>query len=218
MSNLTDHGRNAIAPPLTFADLPGTPIFTLGLDTPPAWITAPKSSPYDLDNLVLGSLSSPVHVLFELKQLLVQGHARDANNAPPRGLQLQLTSSGLEVASDTLVMANLGYLQFKVTPGIYDLSIRSGRGQEVFELSSIGNDGWDSPGVNVTGTGVSLTSFEGVTILPRFLRRPGMEKADVLSDTSSSSTQGSAGSVLSRSVSIRRCIGLTQQGQDLYGF
>jgi UDP-glucose:glycoprotein glucosyltransferase len=165
-----------------FTDLPLTPIYTLGLDTPPAWIVSPKTSPFDLDNLVLSNIYDPIHVLFTLKQLLIEGHAREANNAPPRGLQLQLTKNGLEVASDTLVMANLGYLQFKVTPGVYHLSIRPGRGQQVYSLESIGNDGWNSPDVNVTGTTVSLTSFEGTAILPRFARRPGMERADVLAE------------------------------------
>ena len=150
------------------------------MDTPPAWIVSPKTSPYDLDNLVLGSISEPVHVLFNLKQLLIEGHARESNNAPPRGLQLQLTAKGLEVASDTQVMANLGYLQFKATPGVYNLVIRPGRGTEVYELESVGNEGWDSKSIIATGTAVALTSFEGVTILPRFERRPGMEMANVL--------------------------------------
>ena len=188
---------NSIAPPVTFFDLPASPIFTLGLDIPPAWIVSPKTSPLDLDNLLISSLSGPTSILFELKQLLIEGHAREASNAPPRGLQLHLTQRGLEV-SDTLVMANLGYLQFKVTPGVYDLSIRPGRGQEVFELESVGNDGWDSLGVNVTGTEVTLTSFEGMTILPRFVRRPGMETADVLTERDPLADTSYAGAVLSK--------------------
>ena len=150
------------------------------MDTPPAWIVSPRHSPFDLDNLVLGSTRDPVHVSFNLKQLLIEGHAREANNAPPRGLQLQLTTQGLEIASDTQVMANLGYLQFKATPGIYHLAIRPGRGTEVYDLESVGNDGWDSAGVNVTGTTVALSSFDGMTILPRFTRKAGMELVNVL--------------------------------------
>ena len=122
---------------MTFANLPSDPIYTLGLDTPPAWIVSPLESPYDLDNLMLASVTSPVHASFQLKQLLIEGHAREKTNSPPRGLQLQLTRNGLEV-SDTLVMANVGYLQFKVTPGVYDLSIRPGRGQDVFDASTDG--------------------------------------------------------------------------------
>jgi UDP-glucose:glycoprotein glucosyltransferase len=50
----------------------------------------------------------------------------------------------------------------------------------VYKLKSIGGEGWDSLPVNETGTSVSLISFDGVTILPRFARVRGMENADVL--------------------------------------
>lgn len=166
------------------------------MDTPPAWIVSPKTSPYDLDNLVLDAIDQPIHVLFELKQLLIEGHAREGSNTPPRGLQLQLTRHGMDVASDTLIMANLGYLQFKVTPGVYDLAIRPGRGREVYELESVGAKGWDSPPLNETGPAVTLTSFEGMTILPRFKRKPGMETADVLA--TEQKEQGIVGGVFSR--------------------
>ena len=192
--------RNEIPPDVTFADLPATPILTLGMDTPPSWIVSPRTSPHDLDNLVLGNVHGPVHVLFSLKQLLVEGHAREANDAPPRGLQLQLTKNGLEVASDTQVMANLGYLQFKATPGVYQLAVRPGRGTEVYELGSVGSEGWSSPPVNETGTTLSLTSFGGITILPRFTRREGMETANVLIEEEIGMTSSLTGTILSKSV------------------
>jgi UDP-glucose:glycoprotein glucosyltransferase len=170
------------------------------MHTPPSWIVRPESSPYDLDNLVLGNIHEPIHVAFNLKQLLIEGHAREASNAPPRGLQLQLTTAGQEETLDTQVMANLGYFQFKATPGVYQLSIRPGRGTEVFELESVGTAGWDSLSVNVTGTSVALTSFEGVTILPRFERKPGMEMANVLIDHDPVQQPSYAQAVFSRSV------------------
>ena len=150
------------------------------MDTPPAWVVRPETSPYDLDNLVLSKIQDPTHILFTLNQIVIDGHAREANHAPPRGLQLQLTAAGLEKTLDTQVMANLGYFQFKATPGVYNLATRPGRSSEVFELESVGNDGWDSKSVNATGTQVTLASFEGKTLLPRFDRRPGMERANVL--------------------------------------
>lgn len=195
--NLANGGREEALTSVTFTGLPSDPIYTLALDTPPAWIVSPLESPHDLDNLQLSSVSSPVHVTFQLKQLLIEGHARDTNNAPPRGLQLQLTRNGLEV-SDTLVMANVGYLQFKVTPGVYDLSIRPGRGREVFDMESTGTNGWDSLAVNLTGTEVILTSFEGMTILPRFARKTGMESEDVLQEAPSTAAAGYVGAVWSR--------------------
>ncbi|WVQ98589.1 hypothetical protein IAU59_005718 [Kwoniella sp. CBS 9459] len=209
-SQLTfDVDGNVIAPGVTFAHLPTTPIFTLGLDAPTSWIVSPKTSPYDLDNLVLANVHEPVHISFQLKQLLIEGHAREGSNAPPRGLQLQLTKNGLEVASDTQVMANLGYLQFKATPGVYDLSIRPGRGTEVYDLESVGNEGWDSKSVNETGTSVILDSFEGVTILPRTSRKPGMERADVLQEEEQAKQAESfAGAVFSK---MKEMVGLSTE-------
>ncbi|OXG53132.1 UDP-glucose:glycoprotein glucosyltransferase [Cryptococcus neoformans] len=191
----------AIAPGLTFNDLPSNPIYTLGLDTPPSWIVSPRTSPYDLDNLLLSSTSSPVAVTFQLKQLLIEGHARESGNIPPRGLQLQLKTLDGDIAADTQVMANLGYLQFRATPGYYTLSIRPGRGEEVFNLESIGAEGWDSPSVGEVGDGVSLSSFDGETIYPRFARKEGMEKADVLQE-SIAAPEGLAKQVYSRMKSI----------------
>lgn len=95
-------------------------------------------------------------------------------------------------------MANVGYLQFKVTPGVYDLSIRPGRGRDVFEMESTGTTGWDSKMVNETGTEVVLASLEGMTILPRFKRRPGMETEDVLQEAQISSTANTIDAVWSR--------------------
>lgn len=173
------------------------------METPSSWIVSPKESPLDLDNLLIGNLREPTHVLFDLKQLAIDGHGRETkSNSPPRGLQLQL-KDGEDIVSDTQVMANLGYFQFKATPGLYQLSIRPGRGEEVYEIESVGAEGWHSPRVNETGYDVALASFDGATIYPRFLRRPGMETADVLS---TEVAETFTGSVFSR---MKEMVGLT---------
>lgn len=183
---------------VSFHDLPTTPIYTLAMEVPQSWLVRPYSSAHDLDNIHLSSLPvssriTGVEAVFDLDFLVIEGHAREPNNAPPRGVQLQLTSlssnvtSGGEVIADTLVMANLGYLQFRATPGIFHLGIRPGRGREVYEMESVGNEGWDSPRIKdnernglVAGDVVTLTSFEGLTLYPRLKRKEGMETAEVL--------------------------------------
>lgn len=168
------------------------------MEVPQSWLVRPFSSAHDLDNIHLSSLpassrSTGVEAVFDLDFLVIEGHAREPNNAPPRGVQLQLTSLGSnltigsEVIADTLVMANLGYLQFRATPGVFRLGIRPGRGREVYEMESVGNEGWDSPRIKgddsnslVAGDVVTLTSFEGLTLYPRLKRREGMETAEVL--------------------------------------
>ncbi|KAI0786269.1 UDP-glucose:glycoprotein glucosyltransferase-domain-containing protein [Abortiporus biennis] len=195
-----DSDGNEVPSQAVFQDLPTEPIYTLAMDVPQSWLARPRESLYDLDNIQLGILSgqdksSGVKAVFSLDYLVVEGHAREVvSNAPPRGLQLQLTvpstpstttnsTADLVVASsiaDTLVMANLGYIQFRTKPGVYELDIRPGRGREIFKMQSAGNEGWDSKNVDDVGSGITVTSFEGLTLYPRVERRKGMERADVL--------------------------------------
>lgn len=86
---------------------------------------------------------------------------------------------------DTIVMANLAYFQFKAQPGLWRLRIREGRSDEVFEMESVGNEGWLSPGVEVTGNDITLASLDGLTIYPRVKKRKGMEREDVLDELAS---------------------------------
>lgn len=187
-----------------FSNLPIDPIYTLAMDVPPSWLVRPREALYDLDNIQLGKLAPEDHTvnaIFELDYLVVEGHARETPaNTPPRGLQLQLLSTketpspasqgqgqesngeseDAKPIADTQVMANLGYIQFKTKPGVYKLEIRPGRGQEIYQMESVGNEGWDSKSIDIAGSEITVTSFEGVTLYPRVRRREGMEKEDVL--------------------------------------
>jgi UDP-glucose:glycoprotein glucosyltransferase len=154
------------------------------MDVPPSWLVRPREAAYDLDNIQLGHLlpgDRSIDAVFALDYLVIEGHAREAvSNSPPRGLQLELIGGDSTLIDDTLVAANLGYLQFKAKPGVFQLQIKKGRGREIFEMASVGNEGWDSPLVDEAGTDITVTSFEGLTLYPRLSRRSGMEKADVL--------------------------------------
>lgn len=141
---------------------------------------------HDLDNIRLSDLKPSarqkgVEATFELSNIIVEGHARETRSqAPPRGLQLVL-SDGAH-STNTLVMANLGYHQLKANPGLWNYSIRPGRSSEVFELDEIKGTGAAGPTPDGTGHQILLTTFEGVTIFPRFSRKPGMEEVDLLDD------------------------------------
>lgn len=171
---------------VVFNGLPEEPIYTLAMDIPPSWLVRPREASYDLDNIILSGLSSlqrvkGVHAVFDLDYLVIEGHAReDKTMSPPRGLQLQLTSGDGTAIADTLVVANLGYLQFRAKPGVFQFEIRPGRGRDIFQLESVGSEGWNSPTVNEIGNEVALTSFEGLVLYPRVARLPGMESVDVL--------------------------------------
>lgn len=180
--------RAEVAASVKFEGLPPDPIYTLGMDVHQSWLVRPHESQHDLDNIRLASLTGRdairgVEALFRLDYLVVEGHARETTTQqPPRGLQLELATVGEDSTpvSDTQVVANLGYLQFKAKPGIYRLEIREGRGRDIYNLDSVGNEGWDSPLVSEVGSHISLAAFDGVTLYPRFSRRPGMEHEDVL--------------------------------------
>ncbi|KAG0702039.1 glycosyltransferase family 24 protein [Suillus ampliporus] len=183
-----DNKGNEIPVQVTFNGLSVDPIYTLGMDVPPSWLVRPREALYDLDNIQPSTLPADgLHALFSLDYLVVEGHARETkSNSPPRGVQLQLTTSSPaanhtpSVVDDTQVVANLGYLQFKARPGTFKLAIREGGGREVYEMASVGSEGWNSPSVEDSGEELTVMSFEGLTLYPRLSRKPGMEKVDVL--------------------------------------
>ncbi|KAF5357223.1 hypothetical protein D9756_006756 [Leucocoprinus leucothites] len=183
-----DEAGNEIPAQVSFEDLPIEPIYTLAMDVPSSWLVRPREALYDLDNILLSQLSSSdtsVDATFSLDYLVVEGHAREAKTqAPPRGVQLELVKmSDKSPIDDTLVAANLGYLQFKAKPGVFQLQIREeGRGRKIFRMQSVGNEGWDSPSVEEGGDEITLVSFDGLTLYPRLARLPGMEKEDVLEE------------------------------------
>lgn len=158
------------------------------MDVPQSWLARPREALHDLDNILLGALSAHerdrgVHAVFDLDYLVIEGHAREPlTHVPPRGVQLQLVTHAGTAIADTQVVANLGYLQFRTKPGVFHLEIRPGSGREIFEMESVGNEGWDSSPVDEVGNEITLTSFEGLTLYPRLRRRPGMDRADVLAD------------------------------------
>jgi UDP-glucose:glycoprotein glucosyltransferase len=183
-----DNKGNEIPVQVTFTGLSVDPIYTLGMDVPPSWLVRPREALYDLDNIQPSTLPPDgLHALFSLDYLVVEGHARETkSNSPPRGVQLQLTTSSPfasdtpSVVDDTQVVANLGYLQFKACPGTFKLTIREGGGRDVYDIASVGSEGWNSPSVEDSGEELTVMSFEGLTLYPRLSRKPGMEKVDVL--------------------------------------
>jgi UDP-glucose:glycoprotein glucosyltransferase len=163
------------------------------MDVPSSWLVRPREALYDLDNIQLGALSpedQSVDAIFDLDYIVVEGHARDTvTNSPPRGVQLELLEGNGTYIDDTQVVANLGYFQFKAKPGVFALEIREGRGKKIFEMESVGNEGWNSPPISRVGNEITVTSFEGLTLYPRLSRKPGFESADVLSDDKPGKTE-----------------------------
>lgn len=164
----------------------------MGFEVPPAWVVVSKECIHDLDNIVLSKLSptareTGINAIYELKNILIDGHARDISQNNPRGIQIILGTEHRPHVVDTIVMANLGYLQLKANPGVWTLDLKEGRSREIFEIQSVGSEGWSSRDVAAIGSDIVLTSFEGATIYPRLVRREGKDMEDVLESEESGS-------------------------------
>ncbi|KAG6012091.1 hypothetical protein E4U54_007728 [Claviceps lovelessii] len=165
----------------TFTGLPSNVLMTAGLDVPPAWLVAPKSSMHDLDNIKLDAAEFDVEATYQLQHILIEGHSREGTNSPPRGAQLVLATETQPLITDTIIMANLGFFQFKANPGLYHIELKEGRSREIYRIESIGAHGWE-PVPGDEGAELVLMDFQGTTVYPRLKRRVGMEEHDVLGD------------------------------------
>lgn len=187
----------APATPMAYFDeLPQSALYTLGVDTIKSWHVTVKEANMDLDNIRLERAeASSVSAVYELEHILIEGHCVDAaTQSSPRGLQfvLSATTNASSFAMDTIVMANLGYFQFKAEPGVWEVGLRSGRSSQVYHIESIGTDGnWEKRSSKVQPEKnkenkhlLALTSFEGLTIFPQVRKNPGMENEDVLAEPS----------------------------------
>jgi UDP-glucose:glycoprotein glucosyltransferase len=164
----------------SFKGLPSEALLTAAVDVPPAWLVSSKVSVHDLDNIKLSSIKADVEAVYELENILIEGHSREIPSArPPPGLQLVLATEDDPHFADTIVMENLGFFQFKANPGYYNLHLEEGRSSDIFRLESVGAQGMAPvPGDN--GTEVILMDFMGTTLYPRVVRKPGMEGEEVL--------------------------------------
>ncbi|KAM3072077.1 killer toxin resistant protein [Clarireedia jacksonii] len=169
-----------VRPGASFTGIPQDALLTVKLDIPPAWLVAPKVSIHDLDNIKLSSIKTNVEALYELENILIEGHSRELpSGSPPRGAQLILGTERDPHFADTIIMSNIGYFQFKANPGFYKIDLKKGRSSEIYNIDSMGSKGW-APVPGDESTELVLMSFQGVTLYPRLSRKPGMEGEDVL--------------------------------------
>ena len=101
--------------------------------------------------------------------------------------------------SDTITMANLGYLQLKANPGVYDMVIRPGRGRDLYEFKSISDSRSDLGSlIGDYGAKVVVDSFTGATVYPVLSKRPGKEAEKLIENSESENKDGFWDSVKSR--------------------
>ncbi|KAK4177165.1 UDP-glucose:glycoprotein glucosyltransferase-domain-containing protein [Triangularia setosa] len=171
-----------------FAGVPRDTLLVVGMDVPPAWLVTSKVSVDDLDNLRIKDIKAKrgtehVEAVYELENILIEGHSREMpSGAPPKGAQLVLGTESNHHIADTIIMANLGFFQFKANPGVYNLKLKEGRSSDIFTMVSVGAKGW-APFPGDENAEVTLMDFQGTTLYPRLTRNSGMEGEDVLEPT-----------------------------------
>jgi len=171
-------GKLSAGPIARFSSLPAEVILTMHHHIPDNWLVEPVESIYDLDNIKLSSVeAASVHSEFELDHLLLEGHCFEAfTGNPPRGLQLTLGTEQTPVVGDTIVMANLGYLQLKSNPGRWFMGLREGRSADLYDVVS-------HEGTEQTGEGsiqVLVDSFQSKIVKLRVQKKQEMRHEELL--------------------------------------
>ncbi|EFP90682.2 uncharacterized protein PGTG_16708 [Puccinia graminis f. sp. tritici CRL 75-36-700-3] len=198
ISNSLEFDKNGRVIPalVNFHGIPTETLFTLAIDSPPAWLALPHDSIHDLDNIMLSELppaysSQGVEAIFQLEHIILAGHAREVpSDIPPRGLQIVLSDLLRNQEVDTIIMANLGYFQFKSAPGIHRLSIRPGRSLELYQFEKTDSS---ADGNDESHQLLSLTTFNGLTIYPRVRKRPDKIGENLIQPLSTSPTTSKKG-------------------------
>lgn len=186
-------------PVAAFNDLPVEPLLTLGMDVPGAWLVTSMSCVYDLDNIRLQNLLQSkseakrgVEAVYKLRNILVEGHARDAvSTAPPRGLQFILGTRAFPAMVDTITMANFGYFQLQANPGVWKLRLREGRSRDIYEILNVGTNfralfqssnvvSDDNMVDESVGALVVVDGFDGVTVFVRARKKTGKQSEELL--------------------------------------
>ncbi|KAK3016326.1 hypothetical protein RJ639_007306, partial [Escallonia herrerae] len=172
-SDLTVYGPKAF-----FANMPLTKTLTMNLDVPEPWLVQPVVAVHDLDNILLENLGETrtLQAVYELEALVLTGHCAEKEHEPPRGLQLILGTKSTPHLVDTLVMANLGYWQMKISPGVWYLQLAPGRSSELYVLKE---DGDGSQGMLSTKR-IIIKDLRGKPVHLEVLKKKGKEHEKLL--------------------------------------
>ncbi|KAL0357165.1 UNVERIFIED_CONTAM: UDP-glucose:glycoprotein glucosyltransferase [Sesamum calycinum] len=190
----TDHTVHG--PKAFFANMPLSKTLTMNLDVPEPWLVQPVVAIHDLDNILLENLADirTLQAVFELEALVLTGHCSEKDQEPPRGLQLILGTKNTPHLVDTLVMANLGYWQMKVFPGVWYLQLAPGRSSDLYVMKE---DGEGAQGTTLLKR-IIIDDLRGKLVHMEVMKKKGMEQEKLLvpadDDSQSTSKKGTQNS------------------------
>lgn len=104
------------------------------------------------------------------------GHCSEKDQDPPRGLQLILGTKSMPHLVDTIVMANLGYWQMKVSPGVWYLQLAPGRSSDLYVLKEDGGGSLDK----ILSKRITINDLRGKVVHLEVAKKKGMEHEKLL--------------------------------------
>ncbi|XP_078432136.1 EMS-MUTAGENIZED BRI1 SUPPRESSOR 1 isoform X2 [Wolffia australiana] len=157
-----------------FSNMPLSKMLTMNLDVPEPWLVEPVIAVHDLDNILLENIGDErtLKAVFELESLVLTGHCSERGHDPPRGLQLILGTKIIPHLVDTIVMANLGYWQMKVSPGVWYLQLAPGRSADLYVMKGTGDKSHQKI--------ITIDDLRGKLVRLEVVKRKGMEYEDLL--------------------------------------
>ncbi|XP_047173369.1 UDP-glucose:glycoprotein glucosyltransferase [Vigna umbellata] len=178
MDDFSSADSSINGPKAFFANMPLSKTLTMNLDVPEPWLVEPVIAVHDLDNILLENLvdTRTLQAVFELEALVLTGHCSEKDHDPPRGLQLILGTKTTPHIFDTIVMANLGYWQIKVSPGVWFLQLAPGRSSELYVLKG-GADGIEN---KQSSKLITINDLRGKVVHMDVVKRKGREHEKLL--------------------------------------
>ncbi|KAK8564297.1 hypothetical protein V6N12_036423 [Hibiscus sabdariffa] len=168
-----------IGPKAFFANMPLSKTLTMNLDVPEPWLVELVVAVHDLDNILLENLGDTrtLQAVFELEALVLTGHCAEMDRDPTRGLQLILGTKNTPHLVDTIVMANLGYWQMKVSPGVWYLQLAPGRSSELYVFV----DGGDNENQEKSlSKRITINDLRGKVVHLEVVKKKGKEQEKLL--------------------------------------
>ncbi|KAF3444470.1 hypothetical protein FNV43_RR14162 [Rhamnella rubrinervis] len=174
-------------PKAFFANMPLSKTLTMNLDVPEPWLVEPIIAVHDLDNILLENIgdTQTLQAVFELEALVLTGHCSEKDHDPPRGLQLILGTKSTPHLVDTLVMANLGYWQMKVSPGVWYLQLAPGRSSELYVFKEDGDGNQNKP----LSKRITINDLRGKVVHLEVMKKKGKEHEKLLVNDDDNSFQ-----------------------------
>ncbi|KAI8555132.1 hypothetical protein RHMOL_Rhmol05G0150600 [Rhododendron molle] len=178
MDDFSSTDYTVYGPKAFFANMPLSNTLTMNLDVPEPWLVEPVIAVHDLDNILLENLGEQrtLQAVFELEALVLTGHCAEKDHEPPRGLQLILGTESTPHLVDTIVMANLGYWQMKVSPGVWYLQLAPGKSSALYDMKE---DGDGNQGLH-SSKRITINDLRGKLVHLEVVKKKGKEYEKLL--------------------------------------